>query len=554
MRRRFARRLLPGVVGLTLAGCRIDPAAGPGGPPLPLLDLATAREAAKTAPPPRPTPAVAVVGPRRIEERLEVPPEFPGASIPPIRVPRSEPGREAERERIITELYGAPRPLPPDPVPATGQILDLVELQRRAMEIHPTLRQAVNAVESARGTAIQAGLPPNPSFGFEADTVGSGGTAGQQGAKYEQLIKTAGKLKLAQEAALVDVVNAQVALRRVQIDLATQVRSAYFGVLVAEENLRLAHALTVFAERIFQVQVDQVRGSQAAAYEPLALRALAEQARLTLAQARNRYTAAWRQLATAVGDPQLPPSRLNGTAIMKEPDLDYDLLRERILSQHTDLVTAANGIVKAKYNLRLAQVTPIPDVSLKLVVQKDYTTPPFYTTANVEVGVPIPVWDRNQGGIKQAGADLARAVDELPRVRLELLNRLADGMERYQSNKQIVDTYLSKILPDQVRAYRGTIQQPQPNFGDIVTAQQQLNQFLATYLAALQAQWQAVVDLAGLAQLADLYPLGSAAETLPAEPPAMLPPEVPHLPPPMPAPPADAPANEEINWKGVRKD
>ena len=94
-------------------------------------------------------------------------------------------------------------------------------------------------------------VPPNPSFGFEGDTFGSGGTAGQQGAKYEQLIKTAGKLRLAQSAALMDVVNAQVAYRRAEIDVATQIRSAYFSVLVAEESLRLTHALSQLPRRCF---------------------------------------------------------------------------------------------------------------------------------------------------------------------------------------------------------------------------------------------------------------------------------------------------------------
>ena len=200
--------------------------------------------------------------PKQFGQRLEVPPEFPGGNLPPIHVPLREPGHEAERDKIIAELYGAVPRLPPDPVPTTGPPIDLAELQRRAMELHPTIRQAVNAVESARGAAIQAGLAPNPSFGFEADTVGSGGTAGQQGAKYEQLIKTAGKLKLAQQVALMDVVNAQVALKRAQIDLTANVRGAYFGVLVAEENLRLNTALTRFAEAIYRVQVDQVRGAR----------------------------------------------------------------------------------------------------------------------------------------------------------------------------------------------------------------------------------------------------------------------------------------------------
>lgn len=519
MGRKLARRLWPGLVGLTLAsGCRLDTMAGPGGPPITALDLSVAAEAAKSPPPPRPTnPTTPPGGQGTLPQRLEVPGEIPGAATPPLRIPPPDPERKAERDKIIAELYATLPPLPTDPVPTEGTPVTLTDLQQRAVAVHPALRQAQAAVESARGNAIQVGLPPNPSFGFEADTIGSGGTAGQQGAKYEQVIKTAGKLKLAQAAALVDVVNAQVALRKAEIDLATAVRSAYFGVLVAEENLRLAHALSRFAEAMYRVQVDQVRGGQSAAFEPLALRALAEQARLTLTQARNRYQAAWRQLGAAVGEPDLQPTPLAGSAYMDEPEMDYAVLRARILSGHTDLMTAANNVVKARYNLRSAQVTPIPDVALKLVVQKDFTTPPFYTTANIEVGVPIPVWDRNQGGIKQANADLAKSLDDIPRTRLDLLNKLADATERYLSNREVVDAYLKRILPDQVRAYRGVVQRSQnepdrASFGDIVTAQQQLNTYLTTYLTALQAQWQAVVDLAALAQLDDLYsPMGGPA-------------------------------------------
>jgi cobalt-zinc-cadmium efflux system outer membrane protein len=543
MRRWFATRLMPGVVGLTMAGCRLNPAAGPVGPPLPPLDLAAVDAAAKAPPPPRPTEVKPSTEPPKFGERLEVPPDIPGANAPPVRVPLREPGREAERDKIIAELYGAVPKLPPDPVPTVGARLGLADLQQRAVAQHPTIRQAVNAVESARGAALQAGLPPNPSFGFEADNVGTGGTAGYQGGKYEQLIKTAGKLKLAQQAALMDVVNAQVALRRAQIDLAAQVRGAYFGVLVAEENLRLNHALTRFADAIYQVQVDQVRGTQAAAFEPMPLRALAEQARLALVVAQNRYQAAWRQLAAAVGDPDLGPTPLVGSAAMADPGYEYDALRNRILSEHTDLITAANTIVKDRYNLRLAQVTPIPDISLKLVVQKDYTAPPFNTTANVEIGVPIPVWDRNQGAIKQAESDLARAIDDIPRTKLDLLNKLADSMERYQTNRALVDGYLKRILPDQVRGYRALVQQNQPSFSDIVNAQQQLNTFLAAYLVALQTQWQAVVDLAALAQLDDLYLPVSGTAGAECGPPALPTTEAPTLPPPTPVPPTLQPTS-----------
>ncbi len=87
------------------------------------------------------------------------------------------------------------------------------------------------AIRAANGAAIQAGLYPNPNFGYEADNVDSADTAGFQGGFFEQSIKTAGKLKLARAAAQVGVANAQVALRKAQVDLAHQVRAAYFAVL-----------------------------------------------------------------------------------------------------------------------------------------------------------------------------------------------------------------------------------------------------------------------------------------------------------------------------------
>lgn len=497
-----------------VSGCRVAPLGGPAGElAIPALDVDFTLETTKTTSPPRPIPPSPT--PPTLTQRLEVPADVPGANLPPINLPplddKTTPG---ERDRLLREIYETLPGLPEDPVPNTGVQVGLQEMQQEASSHHPAIRVAAAAVESARGAATQAGLPPNPVFGFEADTIGSGGTAGQQGAKYEQLIKTAGKLRLAQLAALMDVVNAQVALRRAQIDIATQVRTAYFNVLLAEENLRLSHALCRFAESIFRVQVDQVRAGQAAPYEPLALRALAEQARTVLSQSHNKYQAAWRQLAAATGKMDMQPTALTGHVSMGEPLLPYDTLRERMLSCHTDLITAANTVNKWRYNVALAKVTPVPDIALKLVVQKDFSTPPFAACSNVEIGVPIPVWDRNQGGIRQAEAEVSRAIEDIPRIRLDLLAKLAEATERYQSNRQIVDAYLLHVLPDQVRVYRGIVQRSQQepdraSFGDIVTAQLQLNSFLTTYLAALQGQWQAAVDLAALAQLDDLYQFGA---------------------------------------------
>ena len=64
------------------------------------------------------------------------------------------------------------------------------------------------------GQAIQAGVYPNPVLGYEADTVGSAGTRNYEGVFGTQVVKTAGKLGLARSVANVNVMNAQLALRR----------------------------------------------------------------------------------------------------------------------------------------------------------------------------------------------------------------------------------------------------------------------------------------------------------------------------------------------------
>jgi outer membrane protein, heavy metal efflux system len=537
------------VVFLAFAGCTYgvrsevdravcDAAAQP-------LDL----EPVLPAPPP-PEPAPPIQG-KGLAERLRIPPELPGARTPPIQLPPPDAPR-AEREAAINNLYQPlPQPvgdliLQPGP---EGRPLALADLERLAMTNNPALRQAAADVEAARGAAIQAGLPPNPSLGFEGDQMGSSGTAGQIGGFVEQVIKTAGKLKLARAAAEMDLANAEQAFRAAQNDVMSQVRSGYFAVLVARENVRAAKALARFTDEVYRVQVEQVRSGQLAApYEPLQLRVLAVQARGALVQAQNRHAAAWKQLTAALGILGMPPRELAGRVDAPLPLFHYDQVLTTILARHTDVATARNSVLRARYNLRLAQITPVPDVDVRVAVQKDYTGSPVLTQVGVQVGVPVPVWDRNQGNIIQAQANLLRAVEQEHRVRTDLTSRLAEAFERYENARTLLDYYRLNILPDQVRAYRGVyerhnLEPDRVSFGDVITAQQTLATTITSYLVTLGSAWTAVVDVANLLQTPDLFQLGQEQCVAPVPELAPLPCCHPNCPapacapvPPMPAP------------------
>src|SRR5262249_9981261 len=170
-------------------------------------------------------------------------------------------------------------------------------------------------------------------------------------------------------------------------------------------------------------------------------RVLVFQARAAVVQAQNRYIAAWQQLAAALGLPGLPPTELAGRVDMPIPRYHYDAVAAHVLSRHTDVRTAQHTAQKARYDLRLAQVTPVPDVNLHVAVQKDYTGDPRQGQVGIQMGVPVPVWDNNRGNIMQAQGNLLRANEEAHRVRSDLTSRLAVAFEQYENNRVLLDYY-----------------------------------------------------------------------------------------------------------------
>jgi cobalt-zinc-cadmium efflux system outer membrane protein len=480
--------------------------------------VAAAPAPARNAIPAEPTP-VGDRQPKATGAVFEIPPELPGAGTPPIEMPKLAGLTAAERAKAIKDRFPAFPPLSPEPKPAaspTGQPLTLADLEQLALQNSPVVKQAAADVQAARGTMIQAGLMPNPEAGFQSDQINSGtgiSTRGQNGGYVGWLLKTAGKLRLARLVESMNYLNAEVALRRAQIDVTTQVRQGYFAVLVAQQGIVLNRALAEFSGDIYQAQLALVQSGEQAGYEPLQSYVLAVQARGTLVQARNRYLSAWRQLAAVLNQPLMPPTEVAGRADAPAPLFNFDELKDLMMANHTDLATAQNTILRERYQLQLAKVTPIPDLRYQMYIEKDWSQPPFNTQVGIQAGGQLPVFDRNQGNRLNAQANLARALQEPQRVTNDLSGRLAEAWERYSNNKVLVEYYRNQAIPNQVRVYRGTFQRfrqdaARINYNDVVIAQQTLATVLTSYLAFLTAQWTAAVDLANLSQQPELYPGG----------------------------------------------
>src|SRR5262249_30582260 len=201
------------------------------------------------------------------------------------------------------------------------------------------------------------------------------------------------------------------------------------------------------------------------------------------------------------------------------PYYDYDAVLAHVLAEHTDVRTARNVIEKSRYNLKLAQVTPWPDVDLRVAVLKEFALPPEKYVHTVQVGMPIPIWDQNKGNIIAAEAAQVRALEEPHRVELSLTSTLEQAYQNYKSNLDGLEYYRKYILPDQIRTYRGVFIRRNVDlgvtFGDLVSAQQALATSVGQYLTILGQVWTSVVNVADLLQTDDLFQLAQPREVPP---------------------------------------
>ncbi len=376
--------------------------------------------------------------------------------------------------------------------------LSLEDLQNIALRNNPTLVQASAQVGAAEGQWIQAGLRPNPIIGYQASEMGNEGQSGQQGAFLSQEIMRGRKRQLAQLAASREVAQAQQGFYAQRLRILNDVRSEHFNVLVAQRAMELTQEVASLNQEVLNNSERMFEGKQIAYNDVLQARIQARSTAIAVQNARHRYAASWRRLTSVIGVPQLAPQKLSGALQPPADDLDWDTSIARLFSQSPELTAARINVAQKQAVLERAQVEPMPNVFVQMGIQRDNSTQD--TIGNVQIGVPVPLFNANQGNVQTAYADLRNARAEVGRVQLSLRNRLATAFETYANAQNEVEQYSREILPD-ARKSLDLVLKGYPEQFNIVTllvAQRTYAQASLAYLQALQQLGVSRVAIEGL--------------------------------------------------------
>jgi cobalt-zinc-cadmium efflux system outer membrane protein len=358
--------------------------------------------------------------------------------------PRARTSVPAQPSRVTRATAEEVVELPSGSIEATSDPLSLADLEQMALENSPAITQATARVQVAQGRWIQAGLPPNPRAGYMADEMGNEGAAGMHGAFVGQEFVTAGKLRKAQSAACFEVQRARALLDAQRWRVLNDVRRAYYDALVAQRAVDLLTELSDVAEQ--GLRTIEMLEIEAGRRDVLRTRVQARETRLELVAAQARHTTAWRRLVAAASVPDLPPSPLAGDAAADLPQLSWDEALAELLGTSPELAAAQADVERARWMLSRERAEPYPNVEVQAAVQYDDASDD--TFANLEVAVPLPLWDRNEGNILRAAGELRAAQAEVRRLELALHDALAVEFESYLAALEQVEAYGTGILPD----------------------------------------------------------------------------------------------------------
>jgi cobalt-zinc-cadmium efflux system outer membrane protein len=374
----------------------------------------------------------------------------------------------------------------------------LDSLEQLALATNPTLAELQANVDAANGRWLQVGLKPNPVASISMQEIGNDGSAGQYGALVGQEFVTANKLDLNRNLAAWRVKQAEQKLAAQRWRVLTDVRRIFYSVLVAQERLVVANELRDIARQSVEKAKELIKFQEPATVLTQA-EIEVELAAVIVDNFRTQQQAHWRRLAAVIGLPDLALQQVDGQLAADAPKVVWDQALERLRRESPEVAAAAAEVEQSRWALYRADAQSTPNVTFQAgVFYDDSSSDPF---ATLQMSMPLPINDWNQGGIAEAQANVIAAEQSVRRVELNLQQRLASVYQQYEQARKQALRYETTILQKARKNFdlnRQSYDSGQSSYLAVLTAQRSYSQARLAWLNALDQLWSATVQMEGL--------------------------------------------------------
>ncbi|MDV6343541.1 TolC family protein [Nitrosomonas sp. Is37] len=387
--------------------------------------------------------------------------------------------------------------------------LTLRDAVNLALHHNPELAAFAKEKDALEGTTQQAGLFKNPELSVNVENVGNiqkltGDINSPQAVSQEvvqqittirisQLFELGGKRAARTAAALLneELANKDYETRRIEI--IARVANVYTDVLAGQERLKLAEGSMQLAQNVVNTVIKRVQAGKVPPIEETRAKIGLSTTRIELEQAQRDLVAARKRLALLWGDPSPQFNQALGNLESVTPLPSVEKLEERVLGSPAAL-RALKNIEQRKALLEVEKTRRIPNLIVNAGVVHHAQL--GGNTAVAGLAIPLPLFDRNQGNLKEAHQRVNKAMDEKAATELRLKTELAQAYEVLSAVWNEINILRDEILPGARSAFEVTkkgYELGRFGFLELLDSQRILFQNQVLYVRAL-ANYQRLVN------------------------------------------------------------
>ena len=372
-------------------------------------------------------------------------------------------------------------------------VMTLRAAEDLAMRSNADLAVALRELQATEGAVMQGAARPNPEIAFLLEDTRR--TTRTTTLQLNQPIELGGKRFARLDAAVRgrDIAAVELDVRRAEIR--ATVTANFFGVLSAQERVRLAQDVANLAKRATEVAVRRVASGKVPPLEETKARVAEANVRIDLSLAQSELRTARQQLAATWGNPAPRFERAEGR-LEPLPSLPSAENINARLADSPHLKRAKIEIQRRKSlaDLERAKRTPDLTVSLGAIRSEELGRNQLL----LGVSIPIPVWDSNRGNQIEALKRTDKARDELAATQIRLTSEVRQAYERLRAARNEVETLKQDVLPGAQSAYDVAIkgfELGKFNFLDVLDAQRTLFQAKSQNLRAVAEAHRAGAEI-----------------------------------------------------------
>ncbi|MCZ7583332.1 MAG: TolC family protein [Deltaproteobacteria bacterium] len=384
-------------------------------------------------------------------------------------------------------------------VPKVEGPLTLAQALLLALVHNPELKAFAWDVRAAEARALQAGVSPNPEFEAEVEEFGGAGERGGfDGAAATFSLSQALELgKRSKRVAVADLEGKSAGwdYETKRIEAFSSVVKAFIDVLTAQENLALAGESVQLSERLLETVQKLHEIGKAPALEIAKAKVSIASSRIEHGNAARNLVAAKQRLAAIWGGGADSVDELSGDflAVASAPPL-ADL--ETRLSQNPDLARYEDELRLRRAVVNLEKANRVPDLTVRGGVQRFGDADD--TTFVVGVGIPLPIFDRNQGSVAAARFEERKALENGRAASLRLRTELTDAYQRLSAAHAEINSLNKEVIPQAQSAFQNAeefYRMGRFSFLEVLDAQRTLYDARARLVEVLSEYHQSVAEI-----------------------------------------------------------